>query len=88
MTTFEPFPGRIHFQPDKEKGILLAVSGDVQESGTVINPGTSSFFKEGDTITFLRWGAEVTPEIDGKEYWTVREDVAFITGRARNHEQV
>lgn len=85
--TFTPFPGRVHFQPHKEKGPLMAVAGDVQESGTVIDPGTSTFFKKGDSITFLRWGAEVTPDMDGEEYWTVREDVAFITGKVTDNEQ-
>ncbi len=85
---FEPYPGRIHFQPDKEKGLLLAAHGDNQESGTVINPGTSTFFKSGDKITFLRWGAEVTPEIEGQEYWTVREDVAFVTGKITHNEKI
>ena len=44
-------------------------------------------FKKGDFITFLRWGAEVTPDMDGEEYWTVREDVAFITGKVTDNEQ-
>ena len=79
--TFIPYPGRIHFEPMHEKSVY-SDDGDVIEAGKVISVGEGVMFvKPGDTIFFLRWGAEQTPEVDGEQYWTVQNDTRFIMGK-------
>lgn len=88
MPNFIPYPGRIHFDPMHEKS-AYSDEGDVIEAGKVISIGEGvTFTKPGDTVFFLRWGAEQTPEIDGKQYWTLLDDKRFIMGVLRNENAI
>lgn len=80
--TFVPYPSKIWFEPQKQEAVILSDSDQIVEAGKVLGIGEGvTFCKEGDTIFFLRYGAEETPEIDGKKYWTVRDCPEFIMGR-------
>lgn len=80
--TFTPGPGRIWFEPIKKEEVIMSDKNEVIEAGrllaaTMIGDVTLA---EGAIIFFLGWGAEETPEYEGKKYWTVRNDPAFIMG--------
>jgi hypothetical protein len=85
--TFIPFPGRIVFEPMSAESIYSSTD-DMIEAGTVVKTEGTEFVKEGDTICFLRWGAEETPEVEGKKYWTIIEDKRFIMGVLRNENAI
>jgi co-chaperonin GroES (HSP10) len=79
---FVPYPGKIWFEPIKQESVILSDDDNIVEAGKVLGIGEGvEFCKEGDTIFFLRYGAEETPEIDGKKYWTVASDSRFIMGK-------
>lgn len=79
---FISYPGKIWFEPQKEKQVILNDREVVVEAGMVLGVGQGvTFCKEGDTIFFLAYGAEETPEIDGKTYWTVRDCPEFMMGK-------
>lgn len=79
---FTPYIGKIWFEPIKQDDIIANDRDTVVEAGKVIGVGDGvAFVKEGDTVFFLSYGAEETPEIDGKTYWTVANDTRFIMGK-------
>ncbi len=83
---FTPYIGKIWFEPIKQDSVILSEEAQIVEAGKVLGVGEGvEFVKEGDTIFFLGYGAEKTPEMDGKVYWTVRDCPEFIMG-ASKHE--
>lgn len=80
--TFVPYYNKIVFEPVKKESIIANDKDSAIEAGTVVSVGRDvDFVKEGDTIFFLAYGAEQTPEMDGKSYWTVAAESAFIMGK-------
>lgn len=79
---FTPYIGKIWFEPIKKDDIIANDRDTVIEAGKVLGIGEGvTFCKEGDTIFFLAYGAEETPEVDGKTYWTVRDCPEFLMGK-------
>lgn len=79
---FVPYPKKIHFEPIEKDDIIANDRDMVIEAGKVIGVGEGvTFCKEGDVIFFLAYGAEETPEVDGKTYWTVADDSRFLMGK-------
>lgn len=79
--TFTPAPGRIWFEPIQKENIILSDKAEVIEAGKVLGIGKGvEDIEVGDCIFFLNWGAEETPEYEGKTYWTVKDDPNFIMG--------
>ncbi len=79
--TFTPYPKKILFEPVRKDSVFSA-EGDNMEAGKVIKVGEGvTFVKEGDTFFFLAYGAEETPEYQGRKYWTVLDDPRFIMGK-------
>lgn len=82
---FIPHYSKIHFEPIKKGSIIADDKESVIEAGKVISVGEHVMFvKPGDTVFFLNYGAEQTPEIDGESYWTVACDDRFIMGKIEN----
>lgn len=80
--TFIPYYNKIVFEPLKKDSIIANDKDSAIEAGTVISIGRDvDFVKEGDTIFFLSYGAEETPEYEGKKYWTVAAESAFLMGK-------
>lgn len=78
---FIPYPNKIWFEPQIKETVLLSEEKQVVEIGKVLGVGEGvTFVKEGDTIFFLHYGVECTPEVEGKRYWTVRDCPEFIMG--------
>lgn len=76
------YPGKVHFEPIKQESVILSDEDNIVEAGKVIEVGEGvTFVKPNDIIFFLRYGAECTPEMEGKKYWTVRDCPEFIMGK-------
>lgn len=82
---FIPYPGKIHFLPIKQESIIASDKDTLVEAGKVISVGEGvTFVKPGDTVFFLVYGAEETPEMDGEKFWTVADDPRFMMGKLEN----
>lgn len=80
--TFTPFYNKILFSPIKLDYIIQNDKEAAIEAGKVLAVGSEvTFVKEGDTVFFLAFGAEQTPELDGQSYWTVACDSRFVMGK-------
>lgn len=88
---FEVYPGKILVSPIRTDGILaeaLAEGSDAnsfEEMGIVMDVGAGvKFVKKGDTVFFVKWGIEKTPEINGKAYYVIPDSIEFIIGKISN----
>lgn len=83
---FIPYQNKIEFSPIKKDSIIQNDKDSIVEVGLVLSVGTDvTFVKPGDTVFFLSYGAEQTPEIEGESHWTVACVPEFIMGKSESH---
>ncbi len=79
---FEVYPNKILIEPIKSDMILEDDNNNFEEMGIVVQAGKGvKFAKVGDTLFFVKWGVEKTPEINGISYFVVPDSAEFIIGR-------
>jgi co-chaperonin GroES (HSP10) len=80
---FKPYYDKIEIKPVKQEAFMPTDDQKFIEVGKVIAVGSRvKNIKIGQTIYFLAYGCDQTPEIDGVTHYVVTADPRFILGTA------
>lgn len=77
---FIPFYDKVQIRPFKRDNWVPDES--LLEKGEVLAVGDAcKFLKKGDTVFFVSWGLDKTPDENGESYYVVPEKSEFILGK-------
>lgn len=80
--TFVPYFDKVQIKPIEDDSVLKGEGDSFLSVGIVIAVGSDvNFLKKGDTVFFVAYGVDKTPEIDGEQFYVVSQKSEFILGK-------